>query len=185
MLFLCSYQIFFVCSVIRLEKRHGCWNLKCMGLGWNDVPKVFWNNLGFRTQNRRCGLCQKKKKIHWQYSHIRQDQRAAACLDFGDPPTLIKTGPSLFQSRQKERTADPRRRTLSQHLRNSRLWPQLRTNAHALRSHLTAVEPGNYLVRRPILSPGSIEARTPCSHDVIPVDSAIGELADRKCPRTR
>lgn len=171
---------------MRLEKWHGCWNLKCLAHGWNYVPKVFWNNLGFLTQNRRCGLCQKKKKItdsHWKtLLHIRQ---AAGCLDFGDPPTLIKTGPTLFQSRQKERTDHPRRRALSQHLPNSRLGPHGRTDAHALRSHLTAARPTNCLVRRPILSPGSVEARTPCSHDVIPVDSAIGEPADRKRPRTR
>lgn len=181
------------CSVMRLEKRHGCWTQKCLAHCWNYVPKVFWNNLGFPTQNRRCGLCQKiNKEINkikqWQWKTllpVGQEWEAAACLDFGDPPTSIKTGPSLFQSRQKERTADPRRRTLSQHLRHARLGPQLRTGAHALRSHLTAAEPLNCLVRRPILSPGSSQARTPCSHDVIPVDSAFGEPADRKRPRTR
>lgn len=60
-------------------------------------------------------------------------------------------------------------------------WRRTGTPTHTPSySHLKTAELVNCLVWRPSLSPGSIAARTPCSHDVIPVDSAIRKPADCK-----
>lgn len=97
---------------------------------------------------RKCLKKKKKERKHcWLLVGVMPYR-----LYFGrrDPPTLIKTGPSLFQSRQKERTSDPRRRAPTRVFwapwRRRGLIRRARTHRHTTPSAATWKPPSRLIV---------------------------------------